>query len=578
MPPELPGGGVALEEDQAIASSRSRRFLNGLSIFQSKRFSSSSSAAAGEHRRGASLDSSAACLGGASGSFHWQYRFCEAQPPLCKQPSIRRKDDKLSRWSRIVGRFTGKNRVREETSSSCSQAKDQKPSPELPRRSARKYKWVSCEDLTRVNSRSGHDELVKPVLEPVQFATTGHAELVPTNAPRKPYQVATDTALEEFQTRKKPLFLPSRDEDARVMQECKTVVAHLRCKKGKEQGVVAAEARLLAKDCPTAREALATLGAIAPLVSMLDSTSRFCAHTALLALYTLAIGNDLNKATVVDAGAVSKMLDLMQSPEPAMQEAVVANLLSLSALDRNKPLIGASGAVSELVAILRRGGEQIQSEALRALYNLSLAQCNIKPLVEADATTVVIELLKTSRNAPATAEKALAVVGNMVAAPLGRKSITEASLETLIAALGFQFSKCQERAAYILMVMAHHSFGHRQAMVERRAIPALLEVSLLGSALTQKRAVRVLECLREDREQGRPMSAPLGPPRKAHSMPKEYDTQASEGSKIVNRMVQQSLEQNLQRIVRRANLPAPVNHMRAPSSLSGCSSSKSLPF
>lgn len=565
MPPELPGGGVALEENQgrAIGSSRSRRFWNGLSIFQSKRFSSSSSAAAGEHRRGASLDSSAACLGGASGSFHWQYRFCEAQPPQCKQPSIRRNDGKLSRWSRIVGQFTGKNRVREETSSSCSQAN---PAPELPRRSTRKYKWISCEDLTRVNSRSGHDE---PVLEPVP----GHSELEPT--PRKPYRVATDT---EFQTRKKLLFLPSRDEDARVMQECKTVVAHLRCKKGKEQGVAAAEARLLAKEYPTAREALATLGAIAPLVSMLDSTSRFCAHTALLALYTLAIGNDLNKAAVVDAGAVSKMLDLMRSPEPAMQEAVVANLLSLSALDRNKPLVGAAGAVSELLAILRRGGVQIRSEALRVLYNLSLAQCNLKPLVEADATTVVIELLKTSRNAPATAEKALAVVGNMVAVPLGRKSITEASLETLIAALGFQFSKCQERAAYILMVMAHHSFGHRQAMVERRAIPALLEVSLLGSALAQKRAVRALECLREDREQGRPMSAPLGPPRKAHSMPKEHKTQASEGSKIVNHMVQQSLEQNLQRIVRRANLPAPVNHMRAASSLSGCSSSKSLPF
>lgn len=555
MPPEL---GVALEEDQgrAIGSSRSRRFL---SIFHSKRFSSSGGGGAGEHRRGGSLDSSAACLGA---SFHWQYTFCEAQRPQCKQPS---KDGKLSRWSRIVNRFTGKNRVREETL---------KPAPELPRRSARKYKWVSCEELTRVNS---HDELTKPVLEPVQFATTGHSELVPSNAARKPCQLAT--GIDEFQARKKNLlFLPSReDHNARVVQECKTVVAHLRCKKGKEQGVVAAEARLLAKDYPRAREALATLGAIAPLVAMLDSTSRFCAHTALLALYALAIGNDLNKAAVVDTGAVSKMLIVLQSSESAMQEAVVANLLSLSALDRNKPLIGASGAVSELVAILRRGREQIQSEALRALYNLSLAQCNIKPLVEADATSVVIALL---RNVPSTAEKALAVVSNVVATPLGRKSITEASLEILIAALGFQLAKCQERAAYILMVVAHHSFGHRQAMVAKRAIPALLEVSLLGSALAQKRAVRVLECLREDREQGRPMSAPLGPPppRKAHSMPKECKTQASEGSKIVNHMVQQSLEQNLQRIVRRANLPAPINHMRAASSLSGCSSSKSLPF
>ncbi|KAG0602809.1 hypothetical protein M758_10G042700 [Ceratodon purpureus] len=696
MQPELAGDGAIPEENLGAGStgSRSRRFLNGLSIFQSKRFASSISSTA-EHRRGASLDSSAACLGG--GSFRWQCNYRDAlvcEQPLestqCRQPSVRPNDGPIQRtvgplaidvggesdavdndqqqckrrqttrstivshcdarsgskdkdqssrkaslWLRIVGRFAGKNRVREESSSQAkdhvldvqkkaganSHLREHKPlkkaveasrssrsaarsqPPEEARKGTKKYKWVSCEDVGRVSSRKdqsrSHYELVKPVLEPVQFATAdlSHCPEKVIHAPRKTSQPATpplgDNAggLEDSETRKRLLFVPSRaisdDQHTRMIEECKNVVTHLRCKKGKEQGVVAAEARLLAKDYPVARATLATLGAIAPLVAMLDSTSTFCAHTALLALYTLAIGNDHNKAAVVDAGAIPKMLDLLQKSEPSMREAVVANFLSLSALDRNKPLIGSSGAIFQLVQTLRLGGEQIGRESLRALYNLSLAQSNIKLFVEADATTVVMEILKTRDvyASSTTAEKSLAVVGNMVATPVGRKSVTDVpeGLEILIGVLGWgvQFSKCQERAAYILMVIAHHSYGHRQAMVEKRAIPALLEVSLLGSALAQKRAVKVLECLREDREQGRPMSAPMEPPRKARhsdSIPKlEHKAEIGEGSKIVNDMVQQSLEKNLQRIVRRANLPASMDHTRA-SSLSGCSSSKSLPF
>jgi len=367
------------------------------------------------------------------------------------------------------------------------------------------------------------------------------------------------------------------------------LVTHLRCKRGKEQGVVAAEVRVLAKDHPPARITLASLGAIAPLISMLDSSSSFCAHSALLTLYTLASGNEVNKAAIVDAGIIPKLLTLSHRREASIQEAVVANFLSLSALDRNKPLIGSSGAIPQLLQILSQSKEPMRWESLRVLYNLSLSQPNIKFFVEGDAATAVAEILKTRAanvDLIVNAEKALAVLGNMVGMGIGRKCVTEMVVEILIGVLGWgvQFGKCQERAAYILMVIAHHSYGHRQAMVQKRAIPALLEVSLLGSVLAQKRAVRILECLREDREQGlpRPMSAPLGPPPRNPKPEDPSRTPVGEGSKVVNHMVQQSLEQNLQRIVRRANLPlfeiVKGDGMTRAFSLSGCSSSKSLPF
>lgn len=612
----------------AIAATRSFSFLN-LSLFQSKRFTSSTPQEQQQHHHhhhSGSIDSATtSCL-----AFH-SFRdalFCEhpmSSPSPClnqkELPQQQAENRKVSRWRRIVDRFGGKkNRVREEAPQSkpgLVEALDRECSLE-PFKPA--FKW----DVSRIREEQKEEyrspyELVKPVLEPMRFLTS---EFARCPEERKD---SSDGGL------RKKLRLRADSNSAAEM-----LVTHLRSKRGKEQGVIAAEMRALARNSPSARATLASLGAVAPLIAMLESPSGFCAHSALLTLYTLASGNDANKAAIVDAGVVPKLLNLVRKRETYTQEAVVANFLCLSALDRNKPLIGSSGAIPELVRILIQSKEPVRWEALRALFNLSLSQPNIKFFVEGDAAIAIAEILKSRDanvrdrdasvrnanvqdanvldanvrdpnvrdankdmvrkghgivNAEKASEKALAVLGNMVGVAIGRKCVTDLVMEILIDVLGWgvQFAKCQERAAYVLMVVAHHSYGHRLAMVQKRAIPVLLEVSLLGSALAQKRAVRILESLREDRDQGlaRPMSAPmrpLVPPRKS----KHGDGQANrlvlcEGSQVVNLMVQQSLEQNMQRIVRRANLPFFESIARGDAitrafSLSGCASSKSLPF
>lgn len=379
----------------------------------------------------------------------------------------------------------------------------------------------------------------------------------------------------------------------RVMRESKHVVNRLHSFKagGEEQaGRAAAEVRFLARDNAAARVTLAVLGAIPPLVELLDSSFPFCAHSAILALLNLAIGNDLNKASIVIAGCVPKMVRLLQEPEPALQEAVVAGFLSLSALDRNKPVIGSSGAVPPLVKLLETGGDQARRDTLRTLYNLSIAQCNINILVDAGAVAAVVGTLK--HVPPANAEKSLSVLSNMVAVAVGRQAVIndEDALTSLIDILAWaDRSICQEKAVYVLLVISHYNHDHRQAMVQKRAIPALLELSLLGTLLAQKRAICVLECLREDREsRGRPLSAPMRHTRRSKQENSKQadldDVAAGDGRKIVNIMVQQSLERNLQRIVRRASGPVPPHALEfVPGSakiksLIGCSSSKSLPY
>ena len=380
----------------------------------------------------------------------------------------------------------------------------------------------------------------------------------------------------------------------RMLRESKHVVNRLYSFKsgGEEQaGRAAAEVRFLARDNAAARVTLAVLGAIPPLVELLDSSFPFCAHSAILALLNLAIGNDLNKASIVIAGCVPKMVRLLQEPEPALQEAVVAGFLSLSALDRNKPVIGSSGAVPQLVKLLETGGDQIRRDTLRTLYNLSIAQCNINILVDAGAMAAIVSTLK--HVPPTNAEKSLSVLSNMVAVAVGRQAVMndEDALTSLIDILAWaDRSTCQEKAVYVLLVISHYNHGHRQAMVQKRAIPALLELSLLGTLLAQKRAICVLECLREEREsRGRPLSAPMRRTRKSkEENPNQADLDdaaAGDGRKIVNIMVQQSLERNLQRIVRRANGPVAPHHAlefvpgsAKIKSLIGCSSSKSLPY
>lgn len=312
-----------------------------------------------------------------------------------------------------------------------------------------------------------------------------------------------------------------------------------------------------------------------------------------------------NKGAIVKAGAVHKMLKLIESqngsPNTAVAEAIVANFLGLSALDSNKPIIGFSGAIPFLVKILKNfektSSSQAKQDSLRALYNLSISPVNILPMLETD---LIPFLLSTLGDMEVT-ERILSVLSNVVSTPEGRKavSIVPDVYPILIDVLNWTDSPgCQEKATYILMVMAHKAYGDRQAMIEAGIVSSLLELTLLGTTLAQKRASRILEFLRVDKGKhvsesygggglGAPMSAPLCGSSSSPADPnhqskngeeEDEDNMMSEERKAVKQLVQQSLQNNMRRIVKRANLPqefVPSDHFKV---LTSSSTSKSLPF
>lgn len=388
-----------------------------------------------------------------------------------------------------------------------------------------------------------------------------------------------------------------------ALDELKRAMKVLQCAEDNEKRAAAASnVRMLAKEDAEARSILAMLGAIPLLVGMLDEKNDLDSQiAALYALLNLGIGNDLNKAAIVKAGAVHQMLKLIESPNGsptlAVSEAIVANFLGLSALDSNKPIIGSSGAIPFLVKILKISdninSSQAKHDSLRALYNLSILHPNIPFILETD----LIPFLMNALGDMEVSERNLSILSNVVSTPEGCKaiSIVKDAFPILVDVLNWTDSSgCQEKASYILMVMTHKAYGDRQAMIEAGIVSALLELTLLGSTLAQKRASRILECLRIDKGKqvsesygggsGANLSAPMcsssstDPSRDPKECVEDEEGMMSEERKAVKQLVQQSLQNNMKRIVKRANLPqdfVPSDHFK---SLTLSSTSKSLPF
>ncbi|KAG5540867.1 hypothetical protein RHGRI_020940 [Rhododendron griersonianum] len=371
-----------------------------------------------------------------------------------------------------------------------------------------------------------------------------------------------------------------------ALEELKGVVKKLQMEGDDDVFKGAVDVRRVAKENPEARSNLALMGAIPPLVSLLDSD------------------NVENKSAIVKAGSVHKMLKLIESPNgppnAALAEAIVANFLGLSALDSNKPIVGSSGAIPFLAKTLKdidkTSSSQAKQDSLRALYNLSISPLNVPLILDTDLVPFLFSRLGDME----ISERILSILGNIVSTSEGRKgvSIVPDVLPILIDVLNWTDSPgCQEKASYILMIMAHKSYGDRQAMIEAGVASPLLELTLLGSTLAQKRASRILDRLRVDKGKqvsesfgggmGANVSAPICGSSSKSADPnlelveclEEEEGMMSEERKAVKQLVQQSLQNNMRRMVKRANLPqdfVPSDHLIK--SLTSSSTSKSLPL
>ncbi|KAK9051651.1 hypothetical protein SSX86_028279 [Deinandra increscens subsp. villosa] len=320
-----------------------------------------------------------------------------------------------------------------------------------------------------------------------------------------------------------------------------------------EKAAAAREIKRLAGDDLGRRKLMAELGVIPPLVAMVGSeytTSH--RRVAVQALLELANGTCTNKALMVEAGILSKLSTNINVDEPAKHEFAQL-IMSLSSLVNAQFPIDSS-KILPLVLHMLESDSSVNTKMLCmvTLYNLSTVIDNVGSLAKDE---VVHTLLKLSSMKEAS-EKALATLGNLVVTLMGKKALESSPMvpECLMEILTWDDkSKSQELSAYILMILAHQSSSQRTKMAEGGIVPILLQVALLGSPLAQKRALKLLQWFKDERQMKMgPHSGPQSR-RLSFNSPTKHDHDPNEGKKLMKNMVQQSLYKNMETITRRAN-------------------------
>lgn len=358
--------------------------------------------------------------------------------------------------------------------------------------------------------------------------------------------------------------------------EMQTAVKKLHFGNLEEKAAAAQEIRRLAGVDANVREALVGLGVVPSLVSMVGSEVVARRRSALQALTQLAVGT-FTKVLIVEAGLLSKLPRNLEATDEPIALEFCQLLHSLSFLSNTQFQLSPSQILPLLVAILESSSASFDAKKLcvATLYNQTTALENATTLVANGAVPVLLRM-STVKEA---SEKALAALGNLGVTLAGRKALEcdQTVPESLIEILTWEDKpKCQELCAYLLMVLAHQSSVQRDKMVKSGIVAVLLEVSLLGSPLVQKRALKLLQWFKDERQvKIGPHSGPQTSPNTTGSPLSVRHGDTGEGKKMMKDLVRRSLYKNMEVITHRAaHKSCKVKVL----DLSLSSSSKSLPY
>ncbi|XP_058095640.1 U-box domain-containing protein 7 [Magnolia sinica] len=342
----------------------------------------------------------------------------------------------------------------------------------------------------------------------------------------------------------------------------------------KDKDAAAREIKRLAKEDLRTRKSLAALGVIPTLVSMLDSEVSEQRRLAVQVLIELANGTYTNKALMVEAGILAKLPQLVSTRDPSSKQELAILLLSLSSLASTQFPFPSLEFLPFLIEVHDSDvNDETRAACLATVYNFSTILDHAGALVSSGAVGTLLRLVSEKESS----ERALMTLGNLVVTMAGKKAMENDPMvpKVLIETITWEEKpRCQELAAYMLMILSHRSRAQREKMAQLGVVPVLLEVALLGSPLAQKRAVKILQLFKDERQMK------VG----AHSGPQTgrlmigspvNEKDALEGKIAIKKMVKQSLDKNMELIMKRANAPSDCSKLKG---LVVSSSSKSLPY
>lgn len=290
--------------------------------------------------------------------------------------------------------------------------------------------------------------------------------------------------------------------------------------------------------------------AIRPLVHMLCGGSAHAKEAALAALLNLAVKDDANKISIIEAGALNPIISFLESDNVIVQEHAAAALITLSASSANKPIIGASAAIPLLVHVLRMGRSRASSDAAMALYNLSTHLDNVALILHANPIPPLISLLNSCNKSSKTAEKCAALIESLVEFEEGRGAVAsaEGGILAVVEVVEGGSVRGREHAVGALLTMCERERSkYREAVLGEGVIPGLLELSVEGNGRARWRAQTLLRLLRDAAEAEMVSAGEV-------VWRIDGDEERGKAEKMVSEMVQVSMEQSLRDLQRRAVL------------------------
>ncbi|CAN0929250.1 U-box domain-containing protein 6 [Linum grandiflorum] len=291
-------------------------------------------------------------------------------------------------------------------------------------------------------------------------------------------------------TRYQELLAVLNDENEIVKTKCKTVE----------------EVRFLLKDDEEARIYMGANGFVEALMQFLQSAVRskdgLAQDNGAMALFNLAVNNNRNKEMMLSAGIIPLLEEMISCYDS--HASATALYLNLSCLEQAKSIIGSSLAVPFLIQILQgqQYPTQCKLDSLHTLFNLSSTPSNITNLLSAGIVNGLQSLLSSPGNGHSWTEKSIAVIINLCSNQSGKAEITAAS--ALISAVASLLDTGelveQEQAVACLYMLCNGDELCSQMVLQEGVIPALVSISVNGTARGKDKAQKLLMLFREQRQ------------------------------------------------------------------------------
>ncbi|TKY56586.1 U-box domain-containing protein 4 [Spatholobus suberectus] len=257
-----------------------------------------------------------------------------------------------------------------------------------------------------------------------------------------------------------------------------------------------AELRLLAKHNMDNRNVISNCGAISLLVDLLQSTDTTIQENSVTALLNLSI-NDNNKAAIANAGAIEPLIHVLKTGSPEAMENSAATLFSLSVTEENKIRIGRSGAIIPLVDLLGNGTPRGKKDAATALFNLSIFHENKDQIVQAGAVKHLVELMDP---AAGMVDKAVAVLANLATIPEGKVAIgQQGGIPVLVEVIELGSARGKENATAALLHLCSDNHKYLNMVLQEGAVPPLVALSQSGTPRAKEKALALLNLFRSQR-------------------------------------------------------------------------------